>query len=424
MGRYAMGIILALCLFLFTKEASGVVKGAETDHFWASVWDEVRKESGTKFYDEVLKIYMPNVVYETGGEKQQTIVEYVLDEIFPIGSYITENVDYETQVESVLSYEAILQREGTDEYVPEETQAENTEAPGETETQQETENPQETETQQETVQEETVVAAEPAAFPMVTEKQVVYPREKLSDFDYLVQNFYNIDSTTTIDSSKLNVENMLSMDMSLTHGAESPQILIYHTHSLEGYADSVPGDASTSIVGVGEYLAQILREQYGYQVIHDNGGYDVEDRDNAYTVALPALQQILAENPSVEVVIDLHRDGVTGTDKTITNINGNDTAKIMFFNGLSHTTAQGDIAYLANPNLEGNLAFSFRMQLAAAEYYPDFTKKIYLKGYRYNMHMLPKSALVEVGNQNNTVQEARNAMIPLADVIHKVLEGE
>ena len=150
----------------------------------------------------------------------------------------------------------------------------------------------------------------------------------------------------------------------------------------------------------------------------------MEDRDNAYTVALPALQQILAENPSVEVVIDLHRDGVTGTDKTITNINGNDTAKIMFFNGLSHTTAQGDIAYLANPNLEGNLAFSFRMQLAAAEYYPDFTKKIYLKGYRYNMHMLPKSALVEVGNQNNTVQEARNAMIPLADVIHKVLEGE
>lgn len=409
-----MGIILAICLFLFTKEASGIVKGADKEHFFASVWDEVRKESGTKFYDEVLKIYMPSVVYEAGGEKQQTILEYVLDELFPIGSYITDHADYETQVESVLSYEAILQREGTDEYVPEETQTETDEPSDETEESQAAE----------IVQEEETVAAEPAAFPMATEKQVLYPREKLNDFDYLVQNFYNIDSTTTIDSSKLNVEAMLGMDMSLTHGAESPQILIYHTHSLEGYADSTPGDANTSIVGVGEYLAQILREQYGYQVIHDNGGYDVEDRDNAYSVALPALQQILAENPSVEVVIDLHRDGVLGTEKTITNINGNDTAKIMFFNGLSHTTAQGDIAYLANPNLEGNLAFSFRMQLAAAEYYPDFTKKIYLKGYRYNMHMLPKSALVEVGNQNNTVQEARNAMIPLADVIHKVLEGE
>jgi stage II sporulation protein P len=76
-----------------------------------------------------------------------------------------------------------------------------------------------------------------------------------------------------------------------------------------------------------------------------------------------------------------------------------------------------------NPYLEDNLAFSFQMQLAAAEYYPDFTRKIYLKGYRYNMHYCPKSLLVEVGAQNNTLEEAKNAMEPLADVLSKVLTG-
>ena len=97
-------------------------------------------------------------------------------------------------------------------------------------------------------------------------------------------------------------------------------------------------------------------------------------------------------------------------------------AKIMFFNGLSRTTASGDIPYLKNPYISDNLAFSFQMQLAAAEYYPDFTRRIYLKGYRFNMHFCPKSMLVEVGAQTNTFEEAKNAMEPLADLFAKVLK--
>ena len=61
------------------------------------------------------------------------------------------------------------------------------------------------------------------------------------------------------------------------------------------------------------------------------------------------------------------------------------------------------------------------MQLTAAEYYPGYTRKIYLKGYRFNMHYCPKTLLVEVGAQTNTVQEAKNAMVPLADILNKVL---
>ena len=212
--------------------------------------------------------------------------------------------------------------------------------------------------------------------------------------------------------------------MRLSEYADGPQILIYHTHSQEAYKDSAAGDASTSVVALGEELARLLSEKYGISVMHHLGQYDVVSRNNAYANALPDLQQILKENPSIEVIIDLHRDGVPETTHLVTQINGKPTAQVMFFNGLSRTTSQGDLAYLENPNIEDNLAFSFQTQLAAAEYYPGFTRRIYLKGYRYNMHLLPKSMLVEVGAQNNTFAEAKNAMEPLADVLALVLKGE
>lgn len=69
-----------------------------------------------------------------------------------------------------------------------------------------------------------------------------------------------------------------------------------------------------------------------------------------------------------------------------------------------------------------NLAFSFQLQLMANEYYPGLARRIYLKGYRYNMHLCPKSLLVEVGAQTNTKEEAYNAMEPLADILDKVLK--
>lgn len=74
------------------------------------------------------------------------------------------------------------------------------------------------------------------------------------------------------------------------------------------------------------------------------------------------------------------------------------------------------IAYLHNDNLQANLAFSLQMKIACMKTYPGFAKPIYLKNYRYNLHMKQRSLLIELGNENNTVEEAKNAMTPLADV--------
>lgn len=254
-----------------------------------------------------------------------------------------------------------------------------------------------------------------------TEKKVVINRLKLQEFDYLRQNFYQVDNTTTVGSDQLNATKFLEKDMTISTEGEGPKILIYHTHSQEGYIDSVSGDPATSVVAVGDYLETLLEQKYGIEVLHHKGQYDVERRDSAYSNALPDLENILKENPSIEVVIDLHRDGVPEDRHLVTEVNGKPTAQIMFFNGLSRTTASGNLDYLANPYIEDNLAFSFQMQLTAAEYYPGFARKIYLKGYRYNLHLRPKSLLIEVGAQTNTFEEAINAMEPLADILGKVL---
>ena len=257
------------------------------------------------------------------------------------------------------------------------------------------------------------------------EKVLSIDRTALQDFDKLVSQFYAIDSTTYIGRDQLDVQKLTEKDMALQQtDASKPQILIYHTHSQEGFVDSVPGDDTTTIMGAGEKLAQILRDKYGFHVIHHMGKYDVESRDYAYSNAAPGIEQVLAENPDIEVIIDLHRDEVPEDTKLVTDICGRPTARFMFFNGLSRTNKTGEIEYLQNPNLDENLAFSFQMQMVSNEYYPGITRKIYLKGYRYNMHYRGKTLLIELGAQTNTVEEIMNACEPLAHILWLVLSGK
>ncbi len=267
--------------------------------------------------------------------------------------------------------------------------------------------------------------------PTIREEEHFSPRTQqtqvdlkgLEDYETLVSAFYTIDANTSAGSERLNIHKLLDADMTINKDPSVPQILIFHTHSMEGYADENGGGPGAGIMGAGDYLATILRETYGYHVIHHEGRYDVDGRSDAYSNALPEIAKILEENPSIEVVIDLHRDEMPEDKRLVMDVDGRPTARFMFFNGLSRTKKTGDIDYLYNQNLDGNLSFSFQMQLKAAEYYPGLTRKIYLKGYRYNMHLAPKYLLVELGAQNNTMEEALNACGPLAHVLDLVLSG-
>ena len=363
-------------------------------------------------------MFMPCILFERSGGTGCWFFREQIDSLFPLYEYVLE--EYGTgEAFSQPEFSAenkelreILLAEAEEGISPEE--------PADREVQEEME-----QSLGELLQEENKAAMQEQEnirfSPHVQQSQV--DLESLKDYETLVKQFYIVDSTTIAGSDRLNVESFLAKDMSVSKEGDGPQILIFHTHSREGFADSVQGDPSTTIVGVGERLTQILTEDYGYNVLHHTAEYDA-DRNQAYSKALPELEQILQENPSIQVVIDLHRDEMPESTRLVMDLDGKPTARFMFFNGLSKTKKTGDITYLYNENLEGNLAFSFQMQKKAVEFYPGLTRKIYLKGYRYNMHLKDKYLLVELGAQNNTVEEAMNACDPLAHILDMVLSGE
>lgn len=375
-----------------------------------SLFDIVIRQAKSEGYLRMLHSAAPALFYE---KKEMGGVGIFMDWIMravPVYGYVAGLEEYATQSESEISYEDMIAKEAADEnYVDEKTGK--LVASGTSEDSANSDGWVETD-------QEGAGSANGQFTPNQT-KVVTFAPEKLNDFDFLIQNFYVIDRTTTIDRSRLDASDLLSRSMKLTHGADTPQILIYHTHSQERFADSSQ-DAADSIVGAGAYLAELLTG-YGFNVLHHTGEYDVATRDDAYAKAGPAVEKILKENPGIEIVIDLHRDGVAEGTRLVTDVQGKQMASIMFFNGLSYTTANGDISYLPNPYIQDNLAFSLQMQIAADEYYPGFSRAIYLKGYRYNMHYCPKTLLVEAGAQTNTVQEIHNAMEPLADLLAKVV---
>ncbi len=344
------------------------------------------------------RLYMPGVTYTEKKQGEIRVTEAVVhmaSALIPLGNYVTEREAAELLTEDEATY-AILAKKQAEE---ENSVDENGQLIGKDKSE---------ETRQ------------------VSVPTMDLSMERLNDFEYLVSNFYTVDSVTYINPSELNASELLGKDLRIDLSTGGSKILIYHTHSQETFADS-DNDPSTSIVGIGRYLTEILNNKYKIPTMHHEGVYDLIngklDRSEAYEFAKPEVEQILAENPSIEVVIDLHRDGVADTTHLVTEINGKPTAQIMFFNGLSRTRVNGDLAGMANSYLQDNLAFSLQMKIAAETKYPGFARRNYLRGYKYNMDLMPRMLLIEAGAQTNTVEEMRNAMEVLADLLNSVLTG-
>ena len=344
------------------------------------------------------RLYMPGVTYtekKQGKIRMTEAVVHMASALIPLGNYVTEWEAAELLTEDEATYALLAKKQAEEENSVDE----NGQLIGEDKSE---------ETRQ------------------VSVPTMDLSMDRLNDFEYLVSNFYTVDSVTYINPSELNASELLGKDLRIDLGTGGSKILIYHTHSQETFADS-DNDPSTSIVGIGRYLTEILNNKYKIPTMHHEGVYDLIngklDRSEAYEFAKPEVEQILAENPSIEVVIDLHRDGVADTTHLVTEINGKPTAQIMFFNGLSRTRVNGDLAGMANPYLQDNLAFSLQMKIAAETKYPGFARRNYLRGYKYNMDLMPRMLLIEAGAQTNTVEEMRNAMEVLADLLNSVLTG-
>lgn len=189
---------------------------------------------------------------------------------------------------------------------------------------------------------------------------------------------------------------------------EGPQILIYHTHGSESYAQSDgetytesdpyrTTDCTHNVVRVGEEMARIFRS-YGFQVIHDTELYDYPAYSGAYERSGAAVRRWLEQYPTIRLALDVHRDALVGNDgaiyKLITQENGRRAAQVMLVVGTGHD------------GWKDNLALGVRVQRELLADYVTLARPVVLRSGKYNQDCLSGSLLVEVGGHGNTLTEA------------------
>ena len=209
---------------------------------------------------------------------------------------------------------------------------------------------------------------------------------------------------------------------------EQPTVLILHTHTTEsfenteGYTQSSPYrtlEEDYNMVSVGAEVAEIL-EAAGIHVIHDREFHDYPDYNSAYANARERIGEILQENPSICLVLDLHRDAAENAQgqqvKETVELDGVTSAKLMLVMG-------SDQGSLSHAQWQKNLSLAVKLQAQLEREYPGLCKPIHLVTARYNQDLSTGALLVEVGTAGNTRQEALQAARYLAQGIIALADG-
>ena len=209
---------------------------------------------------------------------------------------------------------------------------------------------------------------------------------------------------------------------------DQPQVLILHTHTTEGYmtyeADYYNAsdrhrthDHTRNVCAVGETVRRTLAA-YGIVAIHDTTVHDNPVYSGAYSRSAEVAKTSLEQYPSLQIVLDLHRDSIMEGDAVVrptATVDGNAAAQMMLITGVVSTDA------LPHPLWEQNLALSSHWQAALDAVSPDLMRPLNLTASRYNQHLSPGWVLVEVGAEGNTIEEAVYAAQILGKTLAQLL---
>lgn len=223
---------------------------------------------------------------------------------------------------------------------------------------------------------------------------------------------------------------LLQRESVLDFDQDGPTVLIVHTHTSEAYTMEAgweydenetarTQDTEYSVVRVGRVLAEGL-EARGISVLHDTSFNDYPSYNGAYNSTLKKIQQWVEEYPSIQMVIDIHRDAAANEDGTpvrhAVTLDGRETAQLMLVVG----TDQGG---LSHPGWRDNLSWALKLQAVLNRQWPGLCRNLDLRTERFNQHMTPGSLLIEVGSSGNTLKEALAAAELLADGLADLIEG-
>ncbi len=224
-------------------------------------------------------------------------------------------------------------------------------------------------------------------------------------------NYGQLRNCTALSESLILTEGMKKPELSIDLGSE-PQVLIIHTHTTESYEQDNDGYYDTrfdgrslcpanSVVGVGAALAQTLADN-GICVIHDGTVFDDPLYENSYSRSRERIEQILSEYPSIKIVLDIHRDGISDGDARIAPVAETDSgtaAQIMIICGCDDGSG-------ILPDYMDNLRFAIYLQQGIERDTPGLTRPLLFDYRFYNQDLTAGSLVIEIGALGNSREQA------------------
>lgn len=228
----------------------------------------------------------------------------------------------------------------------------------------------------------------------------------------------------------IDIAALLTQKRPVSLGTEGVQVLIMHTHGTESYTPSAghtytatgeyrTTDSTANMLRVGQELCDLLNSR-GISAIHSTTLNDYPAYNGSYNRALADIRRYLEAYPTIQLVIDVHRDAIAsgGTYyKTAAEIDGQQTAQLMFVTG---TDAGG----LSHDGWRDNLAFQAQLHQRLNSRYPGIMRPISIRASRFNQHLRTGSMLLEVGACGNTLEEALAAVRLFAETLADTLLEE
>lgn len=246
-----------------------------------------------------------------------------------------------------------------------------------------------------------------------------------------VTDKFGVVKVKNVNKTQINIEKLLSQKADLSVKKNEPAVLIFHTHTTETYqlvdrdyypTDNVTRseDSARNMVRIGDAICEQL-EKAGIGYIHDTKIHD-KRYTGAYDNSRETAVEYLKKNPSIQVVLDVHRDAVERTDGTkirpVATVNGKKAAQIMIISGCQE---EGN-GLTEFPDWKENLVFALQLQKTAEENFEGLMRPIYFCPRMYNMNLTHCSLLLEIGSDSNTLEEAEYSGQCIGNALSKLLK--
>jgi stage II sporulation protein P len=217
--------------------------------------------------------------------------------------------------------------------------------------------------------------------------------------------------------SAMNIPSFPKFDIVNNPLSNKPVVGLYYTHTSESFVpssgvDHSPGGQRGDIVEVGGALAARLNS-HGISTLQNTTIHDYPSFMKAYSASEITVKKMLAENPSLQMIFDIHRDAEK-RENYIATVNGVQVARVM----IVVTTGQPG---LVQPHWQENHAFAKLIDAKMNQRYPGVSRGITLDDFRYNQQLHPRALLVEVGCQENTKEEAERGIELFGDVVAEII---